>query len=769
MKMILTCYCLLFYAISHAQPPPIAWDKSYGGSGYEELNAQLYTENNTMLLVGYTNSDDGDVQETPRGDGDVWVVKVNYTGDIIWEHRFGGAKLDRAWDAVVCANGDYLVVAETNSNVPSGDKNSVGYGGRDIWVLRIAQTGSLIWEKTFGGDQNDDVQAVVETSTGGFIVLGQSNSAAATGNKSAEQIGGVDFWAINIDADGNEIWQKTYGGTEEDQALAIVRNNTGGYLLGGGSISGALPGYKTQANMGSFDYWLVNIDINGNKIWDRVYGGNKEETVVCMSLARDGNFWVGGGSKSDSTGTKLTHNIGDADYWLIKVDNDGNQINEWTSGGDYLDKIYAIDENIAGYIMVGGISGTDTLAWKDAGRGSWDFWVIFLDPDLGMVWNKAFGGAGPEALTNVLSIPNDGLLLGGNSSSQPGFDKTADNIGLNDYWVFRLSCDFSIELGDDTTYCRGTEVTLAINDDDCQSCSIVWDDDYELGDDNREITVNQSYIFTATAISNSGCLSTDTIRLNYHPNADSAHIVIGSPVCYGDVTGVIKVVEAFGQNPPFAFSLPDFDLQDTLGQGFLNLEADDYLVRITDALGCVLDTLISLPEPPEFIVDLGDDITINLGDSYQLLPEINQPYSYFSWEPDTFNTLTPLVSPWFSETYTLKAINADDCVSYDKINVSVKRDGLYFAPNIFTPNDDGRNDYYTIYGKIGVVDIGNFQIFDRWGELVFNESTVWPTGLGWDGNFRGKQAPAGVYIWHGLMTLVDGTTQLIKGDVTIVR
>ena len=204
----------------------------------------------------------------------------------------------------------------------SGDKTQTSQGSSDYWVIKIDANGNKLWDKTFGGSAHDYVQDAIVTEDQGYLLYGYSSSGQ-TGDKSEISRGSYDYWIVKIDANGNKLWDKSFGGLQPDYAASVTSTSEGGFLLLGESDS-EVSGEKSQASKGSRDYWVVKIDANGNKIWDKVYGGIGDESAAKLVKAFGGGFILAGHSDSGITGDKSEISRGSADYWVVKIDADGN-------------------------------------------------------------------------------------------------------------------------------------------------------------------------------------------------------------------------------------------------------------------------------------------------------------------------------------------------------------------------------------------------------------------------------------------------------------
>src|SRR5688572_5593180 len=182
---------------------------------------------------------------------------------------------------------------------------------------------SIQWQRSFGGAAFDYLRSLQQTSDGGYILAGYSNSTT-NGNKSSPSFGAWDFWLIRLDAQGNERWQKSFGGTSDDHLQVVRQTREEGYLLGGTSAS-EISGNKTSANYGGADIWIIRLDANGNELWQRSFGGSGGDQLFSVDQTSDGG-WILGGSSTSTNGNKTSPNWGDHDFWAIRLDETGAKL-----------------------------------------------------------------------------------------------------------------------------------------------------------------------------------------------------------------------------------------------------------------------------------------------------------------------------------------------------------------------------------------------------------------------------------------------------------
>ena len=182
-----------------------------------------------------------------------------------WDHRYGGLGGDYVMTFEKTDDGGYILAGRSSSD-SSGNKttNIFGNGAFDYWVIKLNHLGVLQWEKNFNASDNEWLWSLNKTSDGGYIIGGWSDSPIG-GDKSEASRGGEDYWILKLDGSGNKIWDKTFGGTDDDELNFIFETSDGGYLLGGDSRS-QIGGDKTEARFGITDYWIVKTDSAGNKL-----------------------------------------------------------------------------------------------------------------------------------------------------------------------------------------------------------------------------------------------------------------------------------------------------------------------------------------------------------------------------------------------------------------------------------------------------------------------------------------------------------------------
>lgn len=400
--------------------PAIEWQKTYGGTYDEGAHSIQQTSDGGYIVSGYTGSTDGDVTGH-QGAWDYWVIRLDSSGNLIWQKALGGSDIDYARSIQQTADGGFIVAGLTSSN--DGDVTGAYYSG-DFWLVKLNASGDLQWQKVLGGGSLDFAYSVQQTSDGGYILAGQSssNNGDVTGNNGAS-----DFWVVKVDATGNLMWQKSLGGSAIDIARSVQQTTDGGYIVAGETYSnnGDVTGHQ-----GAWDYWVVKLDNSGSLIWEKTLGGSDHDYAQSVQQTTDGGYIIAG--YSSSTDGDISQNIGNDDFWVVKLDDTGNLLWEKSLGSLEEDRAYSIHQTTDGGYLVGGYTNPNT-------GNSGNYLMIRIDDTGNLLWQKELGGTGTDRADSVKQTMDEGYIISGFSGSTDG-DVTG-NIGGNDIWIVKLEGD----------------------------------------------------------------------------------------------------------------------------------------------------------------------------------------------------------------------------------------------------------------------------------------------------------------------------------------
>jgi hypothetical protein len=363
-------FCAALALPAWPQPPEILWTQTYGGPDQDAAGSVLQTADGGFILAGHT-------QISPVGDYDVYLVKTDEQGDLLWSRTYGGSAWDDCRGVEQTADGGYVL---------GGYTCSFGAGGSDMYLLKMDSLGNLQWQQTFGGDDLDDCYSVQPTSDSGYILGGYTISSGA---------GRMDFFLVKADSLGNLAWQQTFGGNADDRGHAAQQISDGGYAIAG----------FTESFGSGRDVYLVKTDSAGNLIWTSTFGGDGIDDGYALQETTDGGFILAGNTTSLGSGGH--------DLLVIKCDSLGNLIWQQAVGGVNNDRAHSVQHTPdSGYIL-----GGDTRTFS---QGDCDGLVVKTN-GLGEVeWQITYGAAGEDKCRCVRPL-NDGYIAAGWKTNPSGF------------------------------------------------------------------------------------------------------------------------------------------------------------------------------------------------------------------------------------------------------------------------------------------------------------------------------------------------------------
>lgn len=348
------------------------------------------------------------------------MLQTVYSQDILWEKSYGGKHAEYLFDAVPTP--DYgFILAGSSLSKKTGTKTEGNRGDLDYWVWKMDEKGDLDWQKTLGGNGQDILRSVVLTLDGGYLLAGSSTSdyqkekEGNFGDKKEANRGNSDYWVIKLNAQGGEEWQHTFGGKGQDDLTTVLRTKDGGFLLGGSSSSDKEGGEKSTNCFGGLDYWIVKIDKKGTIEWQKNFGGVYNDELRSMTLTSDGGYVLGGSSNSPESGNKTKKQLGQSDYWIIKLDKDGNEQWQEVVGGTGDDQLYVVLATKDANLVLAGNSNSETGENKTRSNESGtDFWMVKLKAeDHSILWQETYNIAQVDVLTSVVENDDSTLLLSG--------------------------------------------------------------------------------------------------------------------------------------------------------------------------------------------------------------------------------------------------------------------------------------------------------------------------------------------------------------------
>jgi len=398
--LILISFLSVDYALGENKGNGITWDKTFGGSSEDMGFSIILTKNGGYTVAGYTilprieKKDDwrsklGYIILEKSKKQDFWIIKLDKNGYIEWDEIFGNERTDVARSIIQTKDGGYAVVGSIWTNYASK---------QDFWLIKLGENGNKEWEKTFNKDEHDIAYSIIQTKDGGYAIAGgtgkrfwgevncwvikldakgnmewdndfggigwdeiysiiqtKGGSFIAAGSVWSKGTGRGDVCVAKLDRRGYLVWTKTFGGNDYDEARSIVQTDDGGY---------AVAGFTILEDTGDRDVWVIKLDKEGNKIWDKTLGGTSEDWANSIIQTKDRGYMVAGWTSSIGAGK--------TDVWIIKLNKRGDLVWDKTFGGSKDDEAHSIIQTEdGGYAVVG---------WtKSKGAGNADVWVIKLD------------------------------------------------------------------------------------------------------------------------------------------------------------------------------------------------------------------------------------------------------------------------------------------------------------------------------------------------------------------------------------------------------
>lgn len=340
----------------------ISWARCYGGSATEYGYAIRPTKDGGYVIAGAVSSTDGDVSGV-HGSNDMWVIKINASGSIQWQKCLGGSSDDGANAIQQTADGGYIVAGyatSTDGQVSGVHNDSSGIPSFDAWVVKLDDTGRIMWQKALGGAGRDFANSVQQAADGGYIVAGFTNSDDGDITKRYGTSSTRDAWVVKLSSTGSLSWQKSLGGTNDDVFNAVLTTADSGYILTGTTFSNDNDVSGIHLDTGTAvtsDLWVVKLDKSGSLSWQRCYGGVQDEAGNDIEPTADGNYIVCGSSNSDDGDVSGNHNYSKyvlEDFWALLINTSGDISWQKCAGGIYDDVANSITQaSDGGFAMCG--------------------------------------------------------------------------------------------------------------------------------------------------------------------------------------------------------------------------------------------------------------------------------------------------------------------------------------------------------------------------------------------------------------------------------
>jgi gliding motility-associated-like protein len=809
------------------------WEKSYGGTYSDKLWDVKKVPAGGFILVGETGSPPSGIKTSPQyGKSDIWIVRIDDAGNLLWEKTFGSAEYERAKKVIPTADGGFLI---------AGDYSSGNFNIKDYLALKIDAAGNSMWSRKYSGSNNDILWDVLPMPNGNFLLSGSSNSPAG-GDKTAPQYGSYDQWIICIQPDGAMLWDKTYGTSNDDYENTLLPLIDGNYLITG----------NENSNTGI----LRKIDPQGNELWVRSCGPG---IFRLSSQAANGDIYVAGESTFGVRGCKTSPAVGTSvDYWITVFDAAGNKIGDMDYGGiaddEFITDIKVVDRDV--WLIGGsnsGISGNKTVPVC----GYSDGWIIRLSPKLFIIpptpvdlcsnnnsFIVYFSSSSLHQQGNVFTVQlsdatgsfstytNIGAAIASPNMFKTIFANLPANLPASDNYKLRLisslpadtSSGYAIKiqglpvvnLGNDTTICNNIPLTLTTGSRSPGDL-FLWND----GSTGNSLIVSTADAYSCTVQNNCGTAA-DAIQISTQL-APVADIGNDRSFCEGTTITLQSTIQ-----------LADVSYLWNNGAVTSNLVVETggtYWLHTTNVCGTTGDTVLVTMDPKP-VSQLNKDTILCFGSSRVL--DAGAGHADYLWNDGQGGETRTVSEPG---EYWVQITGNNGCITRDTANIKrivplpagflpadtalcayedltlkssipfsqyewstgdvypfiqVSIPGLYFLLGTDRYGCSGK-DSILISGKQcpygffmpsafspnndGKNDGCRPSIFGKISKYHFSIFNRWGQKVfdsynytqRWDGTINGRLADAGTYVWSCLYQLNTKAEQYAKGTVVLIR
>lgn len=399
--------------------------KNYGGSKNDVANAVVKTRDGGAVVLGYTQSINGDITDKTNENFDFWVLKLDAENNIQWSKTFGGTNDDRGNDIIQTNDGGYAVLGYSTSSDQDVSENA---GSQDFWMIKLNANGSISWSKTFGYTGADFGTTLLQTADNSYLITGVLDVTASAGQGNSQRHAGGDIWAIKLSENGELQWSKYFGGSFTDAPFGVVETEDHNFIIAGSSDSGDV---DISNNNGSYDFWVLKIASNGSLLWERSFGGSEIDEGRAITTTNDGNFIIVGDTRSADK--DVSNNNGAADVWVIKMNTDGNLIWEKTIGGTSFDVARSVSKTQDDGFIISGSSRSLDNSFTNQGQN--DALLLKIDAEGNGVWKQTIGGAEIDFFYDAVQLNDASIIAVGETNSSNG-DLT-ENKGFSDALIIK--------------------------------------------------------------------------------------------------------------------------------------------------------------------------------------------------------------------------------------------------------------------------------------------------------------------------------------------
>jgi len=441
----------------------IQWQRLLGGNNWDGPTSYVYNTDGSIVIVAGSNSSNGDITNN-HGMSDIWLFKLNSSGNILWQRSYGGSRSETPQDIAKTADGGYIISGYTISD--DGDVTGLHSYDDDGWIIKVNSVGQLLWQKCIGGTSDEawaqigirgqtKVSRIIVSPDGSiYTFMGtRSNDGDVSGNH-----GSQDIWMVKFNSAGILQWQKCIGGTGYDRFDEVRLTSAGNFIISGYTESVELPSFHVNASNPTYgDAYICVVNSSGNLLWQKCYGSNNDDGDIAriVSIEENGDFVVA--TSIENTSSTIGHH-GFDDLWILKLNSAGDILWDKFVGGSYFDRLideddqfisssaftynlafgYGIKTMDSGYLFTASTHSPDIPNYHNPDKGIWpDLMVVKLSANGELEWQRCLGGSRTESPQGIpIEIEPDVFIVGGYTYSNNGDVQT--NYGKADAWLIKF-------------------------------------------------------------------------------------------------------------------------------------------------------------------------------------------------------------------------------------------------------------------------------------------------------------------------------------------
>ncbi len=405
--------------------------QTYGGTKNDSGQSVVATLDGGYAVLGYTQSNDGDITDKQDESFDYWLLKFNVENELQWQKTYGGSADERGNDIIQTQDGGYAVLGFSFSSDRDVTANA---GLQDYWLAKLDASGTISWQKSFGYQGSDSGISVIQTNDQGYLITGVLDITASGGegntSRNSNRHAGGDYWALKLNSSGDIEWSKYFGGNFTDTPENVIQTEDNGFIIVGGSDSNDT---DISSNIGTYDFWVIRISYTGHLVWEKSFGGDQIDEARAIVKSSDGNYMIAGDTRSNDN--DISNLIGAADLWLIKISPNGDLLWEKTIGGTNFDVARAMVKTQDNGFLLAGSSRSDDVDVSE-NKGQNDAWALKVDGQGNLQWETTIGGSNIDFGYSIAELNDTSIILVGDSTSSDG--DIIENNGFTDLLLIKI-------------------------------------------------------------------------------------------------------------------------------------------------------------------------------------------------------------------------------------------------------------------------------------------------------------------------------------------